>query len=193
MLCVPKNPQLPIEWVKFGLLCNLSASHAQSRIPFLNSALQFDRHGLRVKCKFFRLEMSKCRRNRLKELNPRLSGVRFTVRIGPAELSTSTFVTMPFERSVEASRKGGFVERLGQVASCSGSQRLRASVLIGVGRDENEWHATPLGKQVCLQLDAAHAGHLDICNHARGDIRMGRLQEIFSRREQMDNVPERPQ
>jgi hypothetical protein len=57
---------------------------------------------------------------------------------------------MLIERSVEALNQVVFVEGLDQVANCSGPKRLRTSALIGKGREENEWHAVPLGKQVRL-------------------------------------------
>ena len=61
------------------------------------------------------------------------------------------------------------VEGLSQVANRPGPKRLRTNPLVGEGREENERHAVPLGKQVGLQLDAAHArafGHLQ--SHTRG-------------------------
>jgi|SRR5580700_7140959 hypothetical protein len=51
-------------------------SHAQSRIPFLNSALQFDRHGHRVRYNFYPAGNIETMAQRLKELNPRLSACR---------------------------------------------------------------------------------------------------------------------
>jgi hypothetical protein len=84
------------------------------------------------------------------------------------------------------------VEGLSQVANCSGPKRLRTNVLIGERGEENERHAVTLGKQVGLQLDAAHAGHLDICNHTREVIEAVRPQELFGRCERIYDVPERP-
>src|SRR6267378_1003159 len=76
--------------------------------------------------------------------------------------------------------------------AAAGPKRLRTNPLIGEGREENEWHAVPLGKQVGLQLDAAHAGHLDICNHTREVIEAVRPQELFGGCECIYDVPERP-
>ena len=84
------------------------------------------------------------------------------------------------------------VEGLSQVANRSGPKRLRSNSLVGEGCEENERHVVPLGKQVGLQLDAAHAGHLDICNHTREVIEAVRPQELFGGCECMHNVPERP-
>jgi hypothetical protein len=57
-------------------------------------------------------------------------------------------------------------EGLGQVANRAGSERLRTNLLIGEGREKNERHLGPLAAQASLQLDAAHAGHLDVSNYA---------------------------
>ena len=84
------------------------------------------------------------------------------------------------------------IERLSQVTNRPGPKRLRTNPLIGEGREENERHAVPLGKQVGLQLDAAHAGHLDICNHTREVIEAVRSQELFGGCECIYDVAERP-
>jgi hypothetical protein len=49
-----------------------------------------------------------------------------------------------------------------------------------------------LGKQVGLQFDTAHRRHLNIGYHTRGVIEVGRPQELFARRECMDDVAKRP-
>src|SRR5882757_2042538 len=84
------------------------------------------------------------------------------------------------------------VEGLGQVTNRPDPKRLGTNPLIGEGREENERHAVPLSKQVGLQLDAAHAGHLNICNHTREVIDAVRPQELFGGCECMYDVAERP-
>ena len=69
---------------------------------------------------------------------------------------------MLLQGSLETLDKAVPVEGLRQVANRSGPKRLRTNALVGERREENERHAVPFGKQVRLQLDAAHAGHLDI-------------------------------
>jgi hypothetical protein len=54
------------------------------------------------------------------------------------------------------------VDGLSQIANRAGFQRMDTNSLVGKGREENEWHAVPMGQQVRSQLDATHAGHLDI-------------------------------
>jgi hypothetical protein len=85
------------------------------------------------------------------------------------------------------------IEGLGQVADRSRRKRLRANLLVGESREENERHTVPLSTQVVLQFDAAHSGHLNICNYTGEVIEAVRLQELFSGRECMYGVPERPQ
>ena len=94
--------------------------------------------------------------------------------------------------SLETLDKAVPVEGLGQVTNRPGPKRLGTNPLIGEGREENERHAVPLGKQVGLQLDAAHAGHLDICNHTREVIEAVRPQELFGGCECIYDVAERP-
>ena len=86
---------------------------------------------------------------------------------------------MLLQGGLETSDKAVPVERLSQVANRPGPKRLRTNPLVGEGRDENEWHVVPLNKQMGLQLDAAHAGHLDICNHTREVIQAVRPQELL--------------
>ena len=94
--------------------------------------------------------------------------------------------------SLETLDKAVPVEGLRQVANRPGPKRLRTNALVGERREENERHAVTLGQQVALQLDAAHAGHLDICNHTREVIEAIRSQELFGGCECMYDVAERP-
>jgi hypothetical protein len=73
---------------------------------------------------------------------------------------------MCFQGSLKTLDKTFSFEGLGQVTNRPGRERLRTNLLIGEGREKNERDAGPLAAQVSLQLDAAHAGHLDIRNHA---------------------------
>src|SRR6201987_100314 len=68
----------------------------------------------------------------------------------------------------------------------------RARLSNGEGCEENERHVAPLGKQLSLQLDAAHARHLDICNHTREAMEEVRPQELCGGCECSYDVPERP-
>src|SRR5580700_8610403 len=61
------------------------------------------------------------------------------------------------------------------------------------GRVEYEWHEVPLGKQEGLQFDTAHGRHLDIRNHARRVVEVGRPQEVLGRSKGMDGVSQRPE
>ena len=99
---------------------------------------------------------------------------------------------MLLQGGLETLDKAVPVEGFGQVANRPGPERLRTNALVGERRDENERHAVPLGEQVGLQLDAAHAGHLDICNHTPEVIEAVRPQELFGGSECMYDVPERP-
>ena len=99
---------------------------------------------------------------------------------------------MLLQRSLKTLDKAVPVEGLRQVANRAGPKRLRTNPLIGEGREENERHAVPLSKQVGLQIDAAHAGHLDICNHTREVIEAVRSQELFGRCECICDVAEGP-
>ncbi|HEY0803044.1 MAG TPA: hypothetical protein VGD54_19570, partial [Steroidobacteraceae bacterium] len=86
---------------------------------------------------------------------------------------------MLIQRGLETLDKAVPVAGFSQVANRPGPKRPRTNLLIGEGREENERHAVPLGKQVRVQLEAAHAGHLDICNHTREDIEAVRAQELL--------------
>ncbi len=98
---------------------------------------------------------------------------------------------MLLQGSLETLDKAVPIEGLSQVANRPVLKCLRTNPLVGEGREENERHAVPLGKQVGLQLDAAHSGHLDICNYTRELIEAVRLQELFGGCECRYDVPER--
>jgi hypothetical protein len=99
---------------------------------------------------------------------------------------------MLLQGSLETLDKAVPVKGLGQVTNRPGPQRLRTNLIIGEGREENERHAATLGQQVGLQLDPAHAGHLDICNHTREVIKAVRSQELFGGCERIYDVAKRP-
>ena len=99
---------------------------------------------------------------------------------------------MLLQGSLETLDKTVPVEGLSQVTNRPGPKRLRTNPLIGEGREENEWHPVTLRQQVGLQLDAAHARHLDICYHTREVIEAVRSQELFGGCECMYDVAERP-
>jgi len=64
------------------------------------------------------------------------------------------------------------VERLTQEAGCSGFQRLRPDALRGESRDEKDRQPVSLRFQKILQLDSAHAWHMNIRDHAGGVIQL---------------------
>jgi len=99
---------------------------------------------------------------------------------------------MLLQGGLETLNKAVPVEGLCQKANRPGPKRLRTNPLVGEGRKENKRHVVPLGKQVDLQLDAAHAVHLDIRNHTREVIEAVRLQELFGGCECTYDAPERP-
>ena len=99
---------------------------------------------------------------------------------------------MLLQGSLETLDKTFPVEGLSQVTNRPGPERLRTNPLIGEGREEDERHAVTLGQQVGLQLDAAHARHLDICNHTREVIEAVRSQELFGGCKCIYKIPERP-
>jgi hypothetical protein len=106
--------------------------------------------------------------------------------------SNARSFAVSLESGVEAFDQSFSIEGLGQETGRPRLRSSRASALDGEGRDENERHAVSLGQQVGLQLDTAHCRHLHICYHTRGVIQVGRPQELFGRRECMDDVPKRP-
>jgi hypothetical protein len=124
-----------------------------------------------------------------------MTGIRssFAIALSGSALSLANIAILPVERRVEALDKGVFFDRLGQIANCSVPQRSRTIALIGEGREEDERQAVSALEQVCLQLDAAHAGHLHVCNHTCGVIQVARPQEIFGRCERVNGMTERPQ
>jgi hypothetical protein len=97
-----------------------------------------------------------------------------------------------FQGDLKTLYKAVPIEGLSQVANSSSRECLCSNSLVRERREENERHLAPLGKQVSLQLDAAHAGHLNICNHTREVIKVVEPQELFGGCECIDDVPERP-
>jgi hypothetical protein len=96
------------------------------------------------------------------------------------------------QRLIEVPDQGRSVERLGQKADRTGLEGARADAFVRESRDENDRQAPPFGDQAALQLDAAHAGHLDIGDQAQRLIRLSRPQEFVRRCKRMGHVSERP-
>jgi len=94
----------------------------------------------------------------------------FGARVSPGVLLLRSdapgAAVMRFQASLKSQDKAFHVEGLDQVTNRPCRERLRTHLLIGKGREKDEWHARPLAAQVSLQLDAARAGHLDIRDHA---------------------------
>ena len=93
----------------------------------------------------------------------------------PHELlvSLAGSITMALQRRIEAFNQCPGVERLTQEAGCSGFQCLRPDILLGESRDEDDRQPVSLRLQKSLQLDSAHAWHLNIRDHAGGVIQLG--------------------
>jgi hypothetical protein len=98
---------------------------------------------------------------------------------------------MPLQGSVEAFDQRLSVEWFGQKTNRSGFPHSRTDILVGEGRNENEWHALPPGEQEGLQFDTAHGRHSHVRNHARCVAEVGRPQEFLGRRKCMDDVSKR--
>jgi hypothetical protein len=90
-----------------------------------------------------------------------------------AEESLAGLTTMALHGRIEVFDQCLGVERLTQKAGCSGFQCLRLDALVGESRDENDRQPISLRLQKILQLDSAHAWHLNIRDHAAGVIQLG--------------------
>jgi hypothetical protein len=110
----------------------------------------------------------------------------------PDEASASSPAVIHLERILKALDKAVPVEWFRQVADRSGRKRLRAGLLIGECGEKDKRDAATLCTQMILQLDAAHAGHLDVSNNTREVVKPARLQECFGRYECMHDISERP-
>jgi len=84
-----------------------------------------------------------------------------------------------FQRGLETSDEAVRVAWLGQVANRSSRKRVRTGLLIREGREENKRNAAAFGTQMILQLDAAHARHLDVRDDTREVVNAARPQELF--------------
>jgi hypothetical protein len=84
------------------------------------------------------------------------------------------------------------IEWFRQVADCPGRKRLRAGLLIGESGEKDKRDAATLCTQMILQLDTAHAWHLDVSNDTCEVVKPIRLQEGFCGRECMYDISERP-
>jgi len=84
------------------------------------------------------------------------------------------------------------IKRLGQIAGRSGRERLRAGLLIGECGEKDKRNSVTLRTQMILQLDTAHAWHLDVSNDTSEVVKPARLQECFCGRKRMHDISERP-
>src|SRR5712671_1200817 len=92
----------------------------------------------------------------------------------PDELlvSLAGLTTMALHGRIEVFDQFLGVERLTQEAGCSGFQCLRPDILLGESRDEDDRQPVSLRLQKILQLDSAHARHMNIRDHAGGVIQL---------------------
>jgi len=93
----------------------------------------------------------------------------------PHELlvSLAGLITTALQRRIEAFNQCPSVERLTQEAGCSGFQCFRPNAFLGESCDENDRQLVSLRLQKIVQLDSAHAWHLNIRDHAGGVIQLG--------------------
>jgi hypothetical protein len=105
--------------------------------------------------------------------------------------SASRFAFIHLERVLKALDEAISVEWFREVANRPGRKRPRADLLIGECSEKNKWNAVTLRAQMILQLNAAHAGHLDVCNDTREVVKPARLQECFCGRKCMYDGSER--
>ena len=80
--------------------------------------------------------------------------------------SLAGLTTMALHGRIEVFDQYLTVERLTQEAGCSGFQCLRPNALLGESCDENDRQPVSLRFQKILQLDSAHARHMNIRDHA---------------------------
>jgi hypothetical protein len=97
----------------------------------------------------------------------------------------------PLQGRIEALDQGLSAEGLVQKAYRSGLHRPRPNALFVEGCDENDRHAVTLGNQEALQLDTAHARHLNVRDHARRIVHTWRLEKICGGRKRADGEPKR--
>ena len=85
----------------------------------------------------------------------------------PGAAAKCLFVVASLQRFIEAFDQGLPVDGLAQETYCSGPHRSRPNAFFVEGRDENDRRAVTSGNQKALQLDPAHAWHLNVSDHAR--------------------------
>ena len=101
-----------------------------------------------------------------------------------------TLTAMSAQCAIDAADQGILVEGFGQKAACPARERTRARTGIGHGGDEDQRHRVALRAQMRLHVEAAHRGHSDIHDGARGLGKLRRLQKRFRRIKDMDDVSE---
>src|SRR6266567_1535788 len=84
------------------------------------------------------------------------------------------------------------VAGLTEQADRSVSEYLLPCAVLRIRGDEDDRELAPLCIQRLLQLDAAHARHLDVGNEAPCPLQFGRIEERFSRRKDPRMIPKRP-
>lgn len=83
------------------------------------------------------------------------------------------------EGLIEAVDETFVVKRFAQKAEGSGLHGLGLDLLLEIRGDKNDRHAAAVGDQAVLQVDSAHAGHMQIGNQAGRTPPMVGLQVFF--------------
>jgi hypothetical protein len=85
-----------------------------------------------------------------------------------------------------------FTERVVQEANGAGLDHTSPYSLVREGGNEYYGHAVTIGNQTILQLDSAHAGHLDVGDQARRELHMTRSEEFLGRTKRRGLVTKGP-
>src|SRR5439155_13895153 len=80
-----------------------------------------------------------------------------------------------------------------QVTNDAGSQRALPNAVVRIRRDQDGWNDLSRSRQVAMQIEPGHPGHLHVGDQAGGAADMGRAQKLFCGRSGLDPISQRLQ
>src|SRR5262249_3092187 len=110
-----------------------------------------------------------------------------------SDLNSRTLPTTALQGLLKVLNEIVGLERLGQETARAGACSLGGHGRLGKSRDKDERYLVAPGAQAKQELDAVGAGHVDVSDHAGGQVEHIRLQKFVSRPERENAITKRPQ
>jgi hypothetical protein len=99
---------------------------------------------------------------------------RNVINLGRASISLCAIQSI-----MNTTQEVALVERLGQIADDPSLKRAGPNIITGIGGDQHGGNLFAQSRQMVVQIEATHLGHVEIDNQAAGAAQFGGEQELL--------------